>query len=125
MSENSRSKVQEERIRRRAYELWEWAGRPDGGQQAFWLRAEAELEAGDFTGNQGEGNRAAGQAFDRAQTEFAQGADVASKAAAARDALDGPEGPALRKAEQIGKAHSHGEDPQLDRKAGRDSAKRT
>jgi len=125
MTEKTRSKEQEERIRRRAYELWEWAGRPDSGEQAFWLRAEAEIEGGEFAGNQGEGNRAAGQAFDRAQTEFARGADVASKAAAARDALDGPEGPALRRAEQIGKAHSHGEDPQLAEKAGRDSAKRT
>jgi hypothetical protein len=123
MTEKLRSKEQEERIRRRAYELWEREGRPDNKQQVFWLRAEAELQAGDFTGNQGEGNRAAGQAFDRAQTEFAQGADVASKAAAPRDALGGPEGPALRKAEQIGKAHSHGEDPQLDRKAGRNSVK--
>ena len=36
-----------------------------------------------------------------------------------------PEGSALRRAEQIGKAHSHGEDPQLARNAGRDSTKRT
>ena len=123
MTEKSRSKEQEEGIRRRAYELWEREGRPDNEQLAFWLRAEAELEAGEFAGNQGEGNRAAGQAFDRAQTEFAQGADVMGKAAAARDALDGPEGPVLRKAEQIGKAHSHGEDPQLARKSGRNSVK--
>ncbi|MBE0545525.1 MAG: DUF2934 domain-containing protein [Verrucomicrobia bacterium] len=32
-------------IARRAYELWEQAGRPDGRDQEFWLRAEAELTA--------------------------------------------------------------------------------
>jgi hypothetical protein len=35
-----------ERIRRRAYQLWEQNGRPDGGSDAFWLRAEHELESG-------------------------------------------------------------------------------
>ncbi len=30
---------------RRAYELWEQAGRPDGRDQEFWLRAEVELAA--------------------------------------------------------------------------------
>ncbi len=32
-------------IARRAYELWEQAGRPDGRDQEFWLCAEAELTA--------------------------------------------------------------------------------
>ena len=32
-----------EHIRRRAYEIWEGEGRPDGSQDADWRRAEAEL----------------------------------------------------------------------------------
>jgi hypothetical protein len=35
----------EERIRRRAYELWEAAGRPGNDHQKFWLLAEAEIAA--------------------------------------------------------------------------------
>jgi hypothetical protein len=34
---------QYERIRRRAYELWESEGRPSGRAQANWLQAEAEI----------------------------------------------------------------------------------
>ncbi len=30
----------EERIRRKAYELWEQAGRPEGDGVVFWLAAE-------------------------------------------------------------------------------------
>jgi hypothetical protein len=32
-----------ERIQRRAYELWESEGRPNGREQANWLQAEAEI----------------------------------------------------------------------------------
>jgi hypothetical protein len=34
-----------DRVRQRAYELWEQAGRPEGHHVDFWLRAEAELAA--------------------------------------------------------------------------------
>ena len=33
----------EERIRQRAYELWEDGGKPEVGAEAFWLQAEREL----------------------------------------------------------------------------------
>ena len=33
----------EETIRRRAYELWEDAGRPEGRSDEFWLAAEVEI----------------------------------------------------------------------------------
>jgi hypothetical protein len=36
--------VAEEDIRIRSYLLWEAAGRPDGQELEFWLRAEADLE---------------------------------------------------------------------------------
>ena len=35
----------EEAIRRRAYELWEDAGRPEGRSEEFWHAARAELLA--------------------------------------------------------------------------------
>lgn len=34
----------EERIRRRAYDLWEKEGRPDGRDREHWLQAEAEVD---------------------------------------------------------------------------------
>jgi hypothetical protein len=37
--------VTEEDIRIRSYLLWQAAGRPDGQDQQFWLRAEADLRA--------------------------------------------------------------------------------
>jgi hypothetical protein len=33
----------EERIRSRAYQLWEENGRPEGSAEKFWLKAEQEL----------------------------------------------------------------------------------
>jgi hypothetical protein len=35
----------EEAIRRRAYELWEHAGRPEGRSEEFWHAARTELDA--------------------------------------------------------------------------------
>ena len=35
----------EQRIRERAYQLWEQAGRPDGKEVEHWLRAESEIAA--------------------------------------------------------------------------------
>src|SRR5579884_4110704 len=35
--------LDEELIRRRAYEIWEERGRPEGASHEDWLRAEAEL----------------------------------------------------------------------------------
>jgi Protein of unknown function (DUF2934) len=34
----------QERISRRAYELWEQEGRPEGRSEEFWARAQAEIE---------------------------------------------------------------------------------
>ena len=38
-------KTLEERIRHRAYELWEQAGRPPGQSEKYWQQARVELEA--------------------------------------------------------------------------------
>ncbi|MGK9286640.1 DUF2934 domain-containing protein [Sinorhizobium meliloti] len=34
----------EDRIRARAYEIWEREGRPDGGHERHWRQAQKELE---------------------------------------------------------------------------------
>ena len=108
----------EEKIRKRAYELWEQDGRPHLRDHDHWLRAEAELEAAGPQGNEGEGSVTAALAYDHSQTEFAaEKGEVKRKAKAAKKALDGPEGPELRKAEAAGKARSKGEDPALRKKA--------
>ena len=39
----------EEAARRRAYELWEQAGQPDGRSDEFWFAATAELEGKPLT----------------------------------------------------------------------------
>jgi hypothetical protein len=36
--------VDQEKIRERAHDLWERAGRPDGGEDHFWLEAERQLK---------------------------------------------------------------------------------
>jgi hypothetical protein len=40
-SDNGESpEAREQRIRQRAYELWEGAGRPEGREDEYWKRAE-------------------------------------------------------------------------------------
>ncbi|MET0528409.1 MAG: DUF2934 domain-containing protein [Microvirga sp.] len=36
----------EEQVRRRAFELWEEHGRPEGYDEEFWLQAERQLKGG-------------------------------------------------------------------------------
>ncbi len=63
--------------------------------------------------NEGEGNHTAAKQYNDAQKKFAQSGKVDPAARDAARAVDGPEGSELRKAEEIGKRHAHGEDPQL------------
>ncbi len=37
----------EERIRKRAHDIWEEEGRPEGREYSHWLRARAEIRAED------------------------------------------------------------------------------
>lgn len=39
----------DEQVRRRAFELWENDGRPDGMEQDYWFRAEREIDAAPDT----------------------------------------------------------------------------
>ena len=74
--------------------------------------------------NEGEGNRSAARAYNKGVHDFEKTGQVDRKAREAADSLSGPEGAALRQAEAEGKRHSHGEDPELNRKGGKASAKR-
>ncbi len=47
----------EERIRQRAYALWEQEGRPEGRQEEHWQRARDEIEA-EGMGQEGFGSAA-------------------------------------------------------------------
>ena len=63
--------------------------------------------------NEGEGNHTAAKHYNDAQKKFAESGKVDAAAKDAAKAVDGPEGQDLRKAEELGKRHAHGEDPQL------------
>ena len=117
MSVGSKENSQRDQaIRQRAHEIWVREGRPDAQHEEHWRRAEQELAGAENGANEGEGNKTAALAFDRIQEAFTKEADVQALAIAARDAVDGTEGAELRKAEEEGKAHSRGEDPQLGEK---------
>jgi hypothetical protein len=60
--------------------------------------------------NEGEGNRTATRAYDKHTRDFVATGQVADKAREAADALDGPEGRDLKRAEARGKAHAKEED---------------
>jgi hypothetical protein len=66
--------------------------------------------------NEGEGNKTAARQYNDEQKRFAQSGKVEEKAREAEQALDGPEKDALKRAEEVGKRHSAGEDPAVTRK---------
>jgi hypothetical protein len=66
--------------------------------------------------NEGEGNKTAARQYNDEQKRFAQSGKVEEQAREAEQALDGPEKDALKRAEEVGKRHSAGEDPALTRK---------
>jgi hypothetical protein len=109
------------RVSLRAYEIWEHDHRSNGRAVQHWLEAERQIRAEtEGTGsadaaNEGEGSRTAAKAYNRDTTAFAKSGRVKAKAREAAVAIDGPEGPALRAAEETGRRHSHGEDPAVKR----------
>jgi hypothetical protein len=110
-----------EAVRRRAHEIWEARGRPEGQHEDHWREAEAELARTGDQGNEGEGNKSAALVFDRSQTDFAQSADTHALGESAKKALEGDEAAALRKAEEKGRSRTRGEDPALSGKARADT----
>lgn len=65
--------------------------------------------------NEGEGNRTAARRYDREATDFAHSGRVKDQAEAAKAARDGAERPELDRAEEAGRAHAKGEDPDVKR----------
>lgn len=65
--------------------------------------------------NEGEGSRTAAEAYNEKTKQFVETGQVETKAEEAARALDSQEGDALRKAEEQGRSHAHGEDPQVHR----------
>ena len=105
-------------IRMRAYEIWESEGYPEGKAEDHWLLAEAEIlkqpqeySPSDFDpeSSDEEGIHAARE-YEQGVKQFEQSGKADAKAKEAEHALDGPEGAALKKAEQIGKKRARGED---------------
>jgi hypothetical protein len=66
--------------------------------------------------NEGEGNHTAARQYNDAQKRFAESGKIQPAAKDAARAVDGPEGPNLRQAEELGKRHAHGEDPKVKNK---------
>jgi Protein of unknown function (DUF2934) len=73
----------EEMIRKRAYELWEQAGCPDGRSYEFWFAARTEIEAAQSPDGQEPRAKAARASDDRVVAAAAKGAvEKSSKAPA-------------------------------------------
>jgi hypothetical protein len=65
---------------------------------------------------EGEGNYTAAREYDREVEKTAKSGKVERKAKAAKRAVEGSEGDQLRRAEDEGQRHAHGEDPALHKK---------
>jgi hypothetical protein len=100
-----------ERIRLRAYEIWEGNQR-EGNPEEHWLAAEREILGDDaaapdkFTGEAA--GREATRAYDGHVKHFGESGRVGAKVKEAEEALDGPEREELRRAEEIGKRRARG-----------------
>ncbi|MFO1112395.1 MAG: hypothetical protein U1E38_09180 [Rhodospirillales bacterium] len=65
--------------------------------------------------NEGEGSRTAAKEYNERTKQFVEKGGVEAKAKEASAALESTEGEDLRQAEAEGRAHAHGEDPQVRR----------
>jgi hypothetical protein len=70
----------------------------------------------DRGANQGEGDYRSARSYDEHVRRTVESGQVDKKAHEAEKAIDSKEGDELRRAEEMGKRHSHGEDPQLHQK---------
>lgn len=65
--------------------------------------------------NEGKGSRTAAKEYNERTRQFVEKGGVEAKAKEASAALDQADGEELRQAEAEGRAHAHGEDPQVRR----------
>jgi DUF2934 family protein len=113
-----------ERVRSKAYEIWEHEGKPDGRALEHWLEAERQVlgQTGDSdqqdskgsgpSANEGEGNRTAARQYNEAQQRFVRSGKVEKKAREAQKAIEGEEGKELREAELVGRQRVAEKDPE-------------
>jgi hypothetical protein len=94
-----------QRVRLRAYLVWEREGRPEGRELEHWFIAEREVaDEEDAAGLR------AGRDYDEGLKRFEKTADVEKAANAAREALNGPERDTLEKAQEKARRAGKGED---------------
>lgn len=79
-------------------------------------REQSGEHAKDHGANQGEGDYRSARSYDEHVQKTVKSGQVDKKAHEAEKAIEGKEGDELRHAEEMGKRHSHGEDPQLQKK---------
>jgi hypothetical protein len=95
-----------ERIRVRAYEIWEGNGR-EGDPEEHWLAAEREILGDQAAPRESFNGEAAGReatrAYDSHVKKFGESGQVGEKVKEAEQALDGPEREELKRAEEVGK----------------------
>lgn len=95
-----------ERIRVRAYEIWEGNGR-EGNPEEHWFAAENEILGNQAAPRESFHGEAAGReatrAYDNHARKFSESGQVAEKVKEAEAALDGPEREELKRAEELGK----------------------
>jgi len=100
-----------ERIRERAYQIWEGGGR-EGNPEEHWLQAEREIlgdQAAPQSSFSGEAaGRDATRTYDNNVKKFGESGRVPEKVREAEKALDSPEREELRRAEEIGKRRARG-----------------
>jgi hypothetical protein len=87
---NQTGPVDADRIRQRAFELWERDGRPEGRDMDYWFRAEAELAGEDASGL--ETPAASGASSRRARTRSEADGGAPGKAGASRSRSQGATG---------------------------------
>ena len=104
-----------QRVRERAYQIWENAGRPDGCSIEHWYAAEQDLlDTEDSPAEEARPSDEAGiqaaREYDNSVEQFEKTGQVDRSAQEAKRAVQGPEGGSLKKAEALGKRRSKGED---------------
>ncbi len=60
---NDTAITHEERVRARAYALWEAAGQPEGSADMFWHQAEAELHTETGSGEENDYDQTVADSF--------------------------------------------------------------
>jgi hypothetical protein len=100
-----------ERIRERAYQIWEGNG-GNGNADEHWLQAEREILGSETAAPETFSGEAAGRvatrAYDDHASKFGANGGVEEKMREAEAALDGPEREELKRAEQVGKSRVRG-----------------